>query len=274
MSSKFNFQATADRVENNEWFEYGIRAGLAAYGVVHLMIAWLALQLVFGHQSTRAASQQGAMHVLASQEFGTPLLWLIGAGFVTLAMWQIVEAAFGHTRQEGATRVFTRVGSAGRAAVYLALAWSAVQTAVGSGSSTKKDKLTAQLMSEPLGRVLVGLVGVVIIGIGGYLISKAWRRSFESDLSSKATSGRSGSVVVRLGQIGYTAKGASIVVIGSLFATAALTYDAKKAGGLDVALHTLLQQPFGRWLMGLVAIGIGCFGLYCFVWARHADTSS
>ncbi len=53
-----------------------------------------------------------------------------------------------------------------------------------------------------------------------------------------------------------------------------MTYDPKKAGGLDVALRTLLDQGFGPWLLALVALGIGCFGVYCFFWAKDADTSS
>ena len=31
----------------------------------------------------------------------------------------------------------------------------------------------------------------------------------------------------------------------------------------------MLQQPFGPVLLGLIAIGIGCYGLFCFARARH-----
>ncbi|MDQ3481565.1 MAG: DUF1206 domain-containing protein, partial [Actinomycetota bacterium] len=44
--------------------------------------------------------------------------------------------------------------------------------------------------------------------------------------------------------------------------------------GLDVALRTLLDESFGPWLLAVVAVGIGCFGVYCFFWARYADTNS
>ena len=49
----------------------------------------------------------------------------------------------------------------------------------------------------------------------------------------------------------------------------ALTHNAKKSGGLDVALHKVLQQPFGPFLLGLIAVGIGCYGLFCFARAKH-----
>ena len=62
--------------------------------------------------------------------------------------------------------------------------------------------------------------------------------------------------------------------MAALFVSAAVTFDPKKAGGLDVALHTLLAQSYGAWLLTVVALGIGCFGLYCFAWARDIDPSA
>ncbi|MDX6318736.1 MAG: hypothetical protein QOD35_2136, partial [Nocardioidaceae bacterium] len=82
-----NAQSTAKQVENSEWLERAIRVGLASYGVVHLLIAWLALQLAFGN-SSGAANQNGAMRQLAQQPLGKPLLWVVALGFVALALWQ------------------------------------------------------------------------------------------------------------------------------------------------------------------------------------------
>ena len=55
-----------------------------------------------------------------------------------------------------------------------------------------------------------------------------------------------------------------------LFGWAAITYDPKKAGGMDAALSTIRDQPFGTVLLVIMALGIACFGVYCFVWARKA----
>jgi Domain of Unknown Function (DUF1206) len=269
-----NAQSTAKQVENSEWLERAVRIGLASYGVVHLLIAWLALQLAFGN-SSGAANQRGAMRQLAQESFGKPLLWVIALGFVALAIWQAFDAAWGHRKHDGAKRTFKRVGSAGKVVVYLVLAYTAVKTAIGSSSSSSsKDGMTATVMSWPLGQVIVGLGGLAIVGVGGYLVSRAVRKSFENDLQPQATSGTTGTTVVRLGQIGYTAKGVALAIVGVLFIWAAVTYDPKKAGGLDAALHRLVAQPFGPWLLALVAVGIGCFGVFCFFWAKDADTTS
>jgi sterol desaturase/sphingolipid hydroxylase (fatty acid hydroxylase superfamily) len=269
-----NAQSTAKQVENSEWLERAVRIGLASYGVVHLLIAWLALQLAFG-DSSGAANQRGAMRQLAQQSFGKPLLWVIALGFVALAIWQAFDAVWGHRKHDGAKRTFKRVGSAGKVVLYLVLAYTAVKTAVGSSSSSSsKDGMTATVMSWPLGQVIVGLGGLAIVAVGGYLVSRAVRKSFENDLQPQATSGATGTTVVRLGQIGYTAKGVALAIVGLLFIWAAVTYDPEKAGGLDAALHRLVAQPFGPWLLAVVAVGIGCFGVFCFFWAKDADTTS
>lgn len=266
-------KTTAKQVENSEWLERAIRVGLVAYGIVHLLIAWLALQLAFGN-SSGAANQNGAMRQLAQESYGRPLLWVVALGFIALAIWQAFDAAWGHHKHDGGKRTFKRVGSAGKTVVYLALAFSAIKTALGEASSSSKDGMTATVMNWPFGQLIVGAAGVVVIAIGGYLVSKAVRKSFEADLQPQATSGSTGTAVVRLGQAGYTAKGISLATIGALIVWAAVTYDPQKAGGLDVALHTLITQSFGPWLLALVAVGIGCFGVYCFFWAKDADTSS
>jgi hypothetical protein len=73
-----------------------------------------------------------------------------------------------------------------------------------------------------------------------------------------------------LGRLGYAAKGVAFVIAGALFAWAAISYDPNKAGGLDTALRTLRNQPFGSILLTLVALGFACFGIYSFVWSRNA----
>jgi len=57
--------------------------------------------------------------------------------------------------------------------------------------------------------------------------------------------------------------------VGGLFLYAGFTHDPKKSGGLDQALHKVLEQPFGQLLLVAIGVGIGCYGLFCFARARH-----
>lgn len=263
----------ARQAADSVWLERTVRVGLVAYGVVHLLIAWLALQLAFGQQSA-PAGQQGALHELATQPFGTALLWIVAIGFFALAIWQVTEAIWGHSREDGAKRVLKRVGSAGKAVVYAVIGYSALKIAIGAGAHSQSQQTTARIMSWPFGRLLVAAAGLVVVVVAVVQAKRGITTSFTKDLDAGATSGTSGETVLRLGQVGYIAKGVALGVLGGLFVWAAWTYDAKKAGGLDAALSTLLKAGVGPWLLVVVALGIACFGLYAFAWARYADTTT
>lgn len=266
-------QEAAEQVNDSVWLERCVRAGLVAYGVVHVVIAGIALQLAFG-SAAKAANQQGAMRAVADEPLGRPVLWLLGITLGALVVWQMTEAAVGHRDVDSPQRWLRRAVSGGRALVYAALAYSAISTAVGSGSSTSKDRLTARVMSLPFGALIVGAVGALIIGVGVGLAWQGVTGSFLQGLDVDASAGSSGTALVGVGRFGYAMKGLALGIVGGLFVWAAWTYDPRHAGGLDVALQTLTTRTVGPWLLAVVAVGIGCFGLYCFGWARYANTAA
>lgn len=252
----------------------GARVGLLAYGVVHLLIAFIAAQVAWSG-SGQDASAGGALKSLADQPFGVALLWITVLGLVALAAWQGSEAIWGHRDEDGAKLWWKRAQSLGRAGVYLVLAFTSGRIAIGSGGSagsgSSEETATARLMSVPVGRTLVGVVSVVIVVIAA---RQAWRgitSSFTKDLAPGATTGTSGRSIERIGMVGWIAKGVALGIIGALFAWAAITFDPDKAGGLDDALKTLRDQPYGPYLLSVVAAGLAAFGVYCFAWSRHLD---
>lgn len=254
-------------------FVKGVQVGLVAYGVTHLIIVAVALPLAWGDGSSGKADQQGAILQLARQPFGDALLWALVVGMASLVVWQASEAIWGHRHHDGVKRLLMRGASAGRAGVYAVLGWTAAGTATGAGGSSggsgSTDGLTARLMSAPGGTVLVGGVGVAIAGIGVALAYRGWAEKFTRHLQPRATTGGSRTPVVVLGKVGYIAKGAALVAVASLFVTAAVRHQPKESGGLDVALRELLRQPLGSVMLAVVVVGLGCFGVYCFFWARY-----
>ena len=46
----------AENVHQSQWMDWAIRIGLVTYGVVHLLVGWLALQLAFGDKKDQASS--------------------------------------------------------------------------------------------------------------------------------------------------------------------------------------------------------------------------
>ena len=88
-------------------------------------------------------------------------------------------------------------------------------------------------MVLPFGQVLVGAVGAIVIGVGIAQIVKGVKQKFTEDLDRGVRP-----AVRRLGTVGYCVKGIALGIIGGLFVWAAVTYDPKKAGGMDAALTT------------------------------------
>jgi hypothetical protein len=265
---------TAEKVDRSNALDHGVRLGLVVYGVVHLVIAATAVDLLLDGGSGSSASQQGAFAQLAESPLGVGVLWFVACGFAALVVWQLVEAAVGHRDSDGTSRVVKRLASLGKAVVYTVLGFSAGKMAAGSGQSSGKsgtDAMTARLMSAPAGQVLVGLVGLGVVAVGCFLAYRGWAEKFTKRLDGRATSGEKRTPVLWLGKVGHIGKGLSLGAVGVLFLVAAVQHDPQKSGGLDVALHDLLRQPFGGLVVGAVALGLACYGLFCLAWARYLD---
>lgn len=260
---------TARSAHQSDWLDHAVRIGLVAYGVVHLMVGWLALQLALGEKS-ESASNAGALHALAEQPFGGAMLWLIAFGMALLVVWRILEFGFGYREeQDDAKRWRKRATSLGKAVIYGTLGISAVKTALGDGSSGGTDSTTAKLMNLPGGQFIVGAVALAIIGYGVSLVIRGWTEKFTEHLDAQGQTGTDGSAYVLLGKVGYIAKGVAIALVGGLFGYAAVTHEAKKSGGLDQALQTVLGYPFGQVMLIAIGLGIAAYGLFCFARARH-----
>lgn len=264
-------EGKAERASESRSLEVLARIGLIAYGVVHLLIGWLALQIAWGGGSQRSADTTGAFTTLAANPFGRGALWLVAIGLVALAFWQAGQAIWGYRNRTGTKRLRKRVTSAVKAVIYAALGVSAALISLGSGSSSSQSSqtTTSGVLAWPGGQVIVVLAGLVVIGVGVAGIVKGVRKSFREEIDHSSMSRATRRVVTRLGQVGYIAKGIALGVVGGLLGYAALTFDPEKAQGLDGALQTILAQPYGQFLLTAVALGFVAFGLFAILQSRY-----
>jgi len=247
---------------NSAVVEWGARLGYVTLGLIHLLIAWIALKVAWGiGGGSKNADTSGALQTLASTGTGVVLLWICVVGFLLLAVWQLFEAAVGYGETSD------RLKAVAKGVTYLFFAWTTFKVGQGAGSSAEKqtEDFTAGLMGSPGGRLLVGLVGLVVLGIAGYHVYKGWTKKFLEDLREHP-----GDWAVTAGRIGYIAKGVALVIVGFFFLVAAWQADPDKAQGLDGALKTLKDAPFGPFLLTLVAAGIAAYGVYSFARSRYA----
>ena len=264
----------AEQAHDSDKFDYAIRGGFVVYGVIHLALAWLALQIAFGHQG-RNASSTGAIQTLAKQPFGEFLVWVITIGMFVLALWRLLEAWVGHEYYDSGKKWRKKAVSLGKAIIYGAIGVSALGVALGSGGGGKKggksgtDSFTAKVMDLPFGQVLVGAIGLAIIAYGVNMAYRGWTEKFLEHLDAEGKSSEASTAYRWVGKVGYIAKGAAVAAVGGLFLYAAITHDPKKSGGLDQALGKIAAEPYGQLLLTLIAAGIACYGLFCFARARH-----
>jgi Domain of Unknown Function (DUF1206) len=257
----------ARRASDSQGVRALARAGLTARGVIYILIGWVALLVALG-QSTREADQQGALQLVASKPYGLVSLWLLAVGFAAYALWRLSEAAFG-VAGEG-NGVGPRLKSLGRGVVYAGFVYLTVKVITGTqGSQSRQQQdVTAQVMQHPAGRWLVGIAGVIVVIIGLVLLMEGIRHKFMKNLRTSQMSGRARRVVRWLGTIGTSARGVVFALAGVLVIEAAITHDAAKSGGIDKALLTLRDQPFGVVLLAVAALGLVIFGVYGLCEAR------
>src|SRR5829696_8575062 len=261
---------TAQQAADSKWIQRTARVGLAARGLVYVLIGILAFQIAFVNRA-KEADQQGAFQTLAQNGFGKAVLWLAILGFVGYGLWQASEAVWGHrTERDDRKRTASRVESAVKAVIYLVLAVVAVRVVTGSSSGGQgSEQVTAKLLQLPGGQLLVGVAGVVIVATAVVLAWRGLRTKFEEHLNLSELGPGARSAVIGLGKVGYIARGIVFALVGILVVAAAVTFDPDKARGMDAALRQVAAQPYGPWLLSLMALGLMCFGAYSLAESRY-----
>jgi EmrB/QacA subfamily drug resistance transporter len=127
-----------------------------------------------------------------------------------------------------------------------------------------------------LGDLLPGFLLVAIgIGfiIGGAILAyRGAKTKFEKKLKTHQMSHAMRSFVEKVGMAGMVARGIIAALIGIFLIQAALTFNPKKAKGLDGSLRALADHGWGKVLLVFIAIGLVAFGLYSFAEARYRRT--
>lgn len=251
------------------------RLGLAARGVVYLIVGWIAVRIALLH-SGQEADRQGALQEIAQHSAGKVLLVVMAAGFAGYALWRVSQLIWGVPGDDGPKEWGKRALSAGRAALYAGFAYSTMRIVVsgqgGNGSNTTSRRATAGVLGHTGGRTLVIVGGAAFVVVGIALAVRGVMRTFESHLKTGQMGRRTQAVVAALGVGGQTARGVVFAVVGGFLIDAAVSFDPRKARGLDGALRALADPAGGRALLVAVAGGLACFGAYSLAEARYRET--
>ena len=260
----------AARAADSTWLSRAARVGLAARGLVYVLIGLLAIEVARG--GAARTDQQGALRKIAEQPFGRTMLWLVGAGFLAYGLWRLGEGIWGRREEsDEKKRTVKRIESVASGVIYLVLCVTAVRIASGSagGGGSSEQSLTARLLEAPGGQTILVVIGLVLIGVAMALAWRGLTTDFEQQLRCGEMSSTTYAVVRRLGQVGYVSRGLVVGLVGGLVVKAALGQEPDQPAGLDVALERLVSAPFGQLLLPVAAAGLVCFGVYSFAEVRY-----
>ena len=275
-------EARREAESGSGWYAWLARVGLVAKGVSFGIMAVLAIMLALG-EGGKATSRQGALQTISQDWWGKILLILLAFGFVAYAIWRFVQAyaereedddeAKGEAKKWG-----KRAGYVGRGLIYVGLTYTTIKILTGSGGeqsqNEKAHKTTAAIFDWPGGRWIVAIVGLCIVGAGLWNAYRGITKKFEDRWRTGEMSRTEQDWGGRAGVLGHLARAVVFGLVGVFVVKAAIEYDSKEAIGLDGALQKLADHSYGAWILGITAVGLLAYGLFCLVDARYRDVST
>lgn len=123
----------------------------------------------------------------------------------------------------------------------------------------------------PAGRWLVGAVAVAIAVAALWNLYRGVSGRYKKQLKTGEMSAVELRWTSRIAVVGLLARAVVFGIVSWFFSKAAADYDPKQARGLDGALRKLAHEPYGEWLLAIVAAGLFAYGLFCVIQARYRE---
>jgi hypothetical protein len=247
------------------WERWSGHVGYAAEGVFYLPVGFFALHAALGHEQPSGST--GALAKVGQTVIGDAMLAVLAAGLAAFVVWQWVVAVADpeHRGERGnAHRRWVRLGHFLNGLFHCVFVGEAVLSILGAGRGNDEKqsqvRWTARAFALPVGRYLVGLVGAGIVIFGLWQFYRAVTRDKNKRLDLDRARFRL--ALSALGVYGLLARGSLFCLVGAYLIDAAWRHDPRYSGGVAGALGGLKQQPYGDWLLGVVAVGLLCYGLY------------
>lgn len=257
---------------DSHWVDRAARVGYAAKGVVYALIGVIAIQVPLDLEDA-PKDRQGALRVVAQQPLGEVLLLAVAAGLAGYALWRLSQAIFDRDDEgDGLKALGKRAGYLARGVLYGFFAFGAFAVVAGIGSkSGDESQDTARVLELPLGRWLVFAGGLGFLGAGLYNGYRSLTADFRKHLREYELGPNVRQWAIVVGVVGHAARAVVFGLIGIFLCKAALEYDPDEAKGLDGALRTLADAPYGDAALLAVAAGLIAYAAFCFVQARYRE---
>jgi hypothetical protein len=242
------------------------RVGYGVRGLIYVIMGLLAFDVALG-KGGAVTDQQGAIAEIGRQPAGLALLWVVLIGLVSYALWGIIRAVLdplhkGHDLKG----LIERGGYLFSAASYAILILPTYSYISGAGSTAKSggqsQQSFASIMTAPGGPLAIGILGLAVMAGGLHQVYQGFKASFDKQFEPYAMTAKEIKWATQLGRVGTATRGIIFAIVGGLLCLAAYQSNPRQEFGIDAALIALRDQPYGIWLLGIVAVGLMAFGIY------------
>jgi hypothetical protein len=265
------------RAARSDWTQGFARAGLVAKGITFAIVAALAFKVAFD-SGGKIEDRPGALQTVAQSTLGRFLLGALAVGLGGYALWRFAQAYLGEKLESGEDEGWLkRIGLVARGLLYtwlfvmcLSLVLNADEPVSGGGGQ-EEDRATSFALEQPLGRWLVALIGLGIIGAGLFNLYRGLSQRFRKDLKEGQMDREERKSFAAIGVLGHLARAVLFSMAGWFLVKAAREYDPREAIGIDGALRKVARAEYGDLLLGSTAAGLLAYALFCLVQARYRE---
>ncbi len=271
--------------DRETWIKYIARTGYASKTVLYIMLGVIVVSSAFTAFSSSSPDQKTVFAKILEQPFGRYMLIAVIAGMVCYSLWRWIQC-FLNTEdldmqkfKDIVMRAFLFISGI----LYFLGAYAAIKILMGqssdNGSSNggsgdnSSENIAAQLMEQSWGGYVVMALGAIIVIFAFIQFKHAWKSDFMDKFVTQNMSSKEIEASEKAGRVGYLARGVIYTIIGIFFLQAGWSHDPEEAGGLKEAFQSLMEQPFGDWLLMAVGIGIVLFGVFCGFEALYRQTA-
>lgn len=262
-------------MKQTSWIESMARAGLVSKGIVYCLLGTLAFMAAFEISGQRddQADKKGVVKFVQQSIGGNVLLGLIALGLICYSAWRLIEA-FRKKSGPNQHSIGKKIRYVFSGLVYLSFAVYSIRLLVGEKDSKGGDstrETVATLLDKPFGQWMVGVFALIIAGVGIYQAYYAIAGKYKKHVRQLNRGSKSSQLLLRSGKIGYIARGIVWLVIAWLIFKSAIHSNSQEAGGTGNAFRWVESSPLGSYLLGALALGLICYGVFNFIRARYED---
>lgn len=261
------------KIASTKWRHQVYFWGHLSKGLVYVTVGGLALATVIGQVRGGPEGPQQIVRYLQNETGGTVILIALALGLFAYCAWRwykaITDEGNDGTDGEG---VLQRMAYAMSGTLYGLLGVYSI-TLVGSGGAEgNKQTLIVELMQQPFGIVVVGLLALSAVYAAYLQFDRARNETFMEELDTGRMKEKERRTYRWLGKLGYGSRVIVYLILAYFLVQVVVAQDPGQYKGLGGVLQ-LISRGAGGVFLAIIALGLLLYGLFVLVKARYRELS-